>query len=91
MIWTGNYGVELSMTRPEALSMCPQGADAEPAIRTLLGAPRFQRQFAKLDEAKIRQELLEYGAWDDEELKDDAQNQVRLMWIAAGYIKEGLR
>ena len=33
-------------------------------------------------------ELKEYGAWDADELSDDAANWQRLIWIAAGNIKE---
>lgn len=38
---------------------------------------------------KIRDELSEFGAWDDEELKDDAQNFKRIVWLAACNIAEG--
>lgn len=36
----------------------------------------------------IRAELAEYGAWDDAELADDEMNRRRIVWIAAGNIKE---
>jgi len=36
----------------------------------------------------LRAELKEYGAWDSDELNDDEQNWQRLIWIAAGNIKE---
>ena len=36
----------------------------------------------------IRAELREYGAWDDEELADDEQNIRRILWIAAGNIRD---
>lgn len=36
----------------------------------------------------IRAELKEYGAWDKEELADDEANKERIVWIAAGNIKE---
>lgn len=37
---------------------------------------------------KIRRELKEYGAWDDEELSCDIENFNRLVWIAANNIAE---
>lgn len=56
--------------------------------------PRIQEQVQKdafrnapTPEA-IRAELAEYGAWDENELADDAQNWHRLVWIAAGNISE---
>ncbi len=36
----------------------------------------------------LRAELKEYGAWDSDELNDDAANWQRLIWIAAGNIKD---
>ncbi len=36
----------------------------------------------------LRAELKEYGAWDKEELSNDAANWSRIVWIAAGNIKE---
>lgn len=37
---------------------------------------------------KLAKELKEYGAWDDTELSDDDANWRRIIWIAAGNIKE---
>lgn len=37
---------------------------------------------------KMRAELKEYGAWDEEELADDNQNWHRLVWCAANNIAE---
>lgn len=36
----------------------------------------------------IRAELKEYGAWDDEELKDNILNRKRILWLAAGNIND---
>ncbi len=36
----------------------------------------------------IRAELKECGAWDEEELADDEANIRRILWIAAGNIRE---
>lgn len=38
--------------------------------------------------AKVRAELEEYGAWDDDELADDDANWQRIVWLAAGSIAE---
>lgn len=37
---------------------------------------------------KLAAELKEYGAWDAEELASDSDNWHRIIWIAAGNIKE---
>ncbi len=39
----------------------------------------------------LRAELKEYGAWDEDELADDDTNWQRIIWIAAGNIKENIR
>lgn len=36
----------------------------------------------------LRDELREYGAWDEQELADHSENLIRIVWIAAGNIKE---
>lgn len=36
----------------------------------------------------LAKELREYGAWDDEELADDAANWERIVWITAGNLQE---
>jgi hypothetical protein len=36
----------------------------------------------------VRAELKEYGAWDEEELSDDAANWERLVWCACWNIAE---
>jgi hypothetical protein len=36
----------------------------------------------------LASELKEYGAWDDDELSDDAENWERIIWIAANNISE---
>ena len=37
---------------------------------------------------KLAAELKEYGAWDAEELADDAANWCRIIWLAAGNIQD---
>ncbi len=74
----------VQMTREEATSASHQGA-CEDDVKSLLSG-RVGKQFSKIDADAIRAELKEYGAWDEEELADDEQNQVRITWIAAGNI-----
>lgn len=50
-------------------------------------APRITRP-ARCTVDALREELAEYGAWDAEELADDAANWRRIVWIAAGNISE---
>ncbi len=76
---------EIQMTKSQAQSASHQEqCDAD--VATLVQQPSIARQFRKIDPQAIRAELKEYDAWDAAELTDDAQNQQRLIWIAAGNI-----
>jgi hypothetical protein len=79
---------EITMTRAQALSCSQPGRDASPDIERLLTDPRIARQARKLDRDKLREELDEYGAWGDAELADHDANIRRILWIAAGNIRE---
>lgn len=51
---------------------------------------RLQRS-EEITPERLAAELKEYGAWNTEELSDDDQNWHRLIWIAAGNLKEEMR
>ncbi len=76
---------EIEMTRKQALSISHPG-DCEADVAALLKCPKIQSQLTKINDATLADELREYGAWDDEELKDRARNNARIIWIAAGNI-----
>lgn len=40
------------------------------------------------DARLVKQELKEYGAWNESELQDDERNWERILWITACNIKE---
>lgn len=44
--------------------------------------------FSHISVTQLKKELYEYGAWTDEELEDRRENEERLLWIAAGNLKE---
>ena len=50
-------------------------------------APRIARP-SEITPAKLKAELKEFGAWDADELADDGENWQRILWIAAGNIRE---
>jgi hypothetical protein len=79
--------IEIQMTLSQARSASGQGQQEE-NVRALIREPNIRRQLTKIDPANIARELKEYGAWDAEELADAERNQIRLIWIAAGNIRE---
>lgn len=80
----------INMTKQQAESAFHQG-DCDMDVTVLLESPNIRRQFKKISSDSIRAELKEYGAWDAEELADDAQNQNRIVWIAAGNITGNIK
>jgi hypothetical protein len=69
----------------EAVAACHhQGACGADVVQW---APRIARPENCTPKA-LAAELEEYGAWDAEELADDAANWRRIIWLAAGNIQE---
>lgn len=87
ILWytSGCGRIELQMTLEQAQSATHPG-QCDDDVKVLSGASDIAAQLAALDPAIVRRELAEYGAWDDAELADHAQNLQRLLWLAAGQI-----
>jgi len=84
---TSSGRIEIEMTMAQAESAAHPGqCDAD--VLALSNNRKIRRQLEALDPELVREELREYGAWDEEELADHAQNLQRLLWIAAGDIVE---
>lgn len=61
-------------------------SDVEQALRNI----KLLHQLDQMDMEDIREELAEYGAWDEEQLADDEENLRRLVWVAAGQLRDEL-
>ncbi len=80
----------IEMTRKQAESASHQG-QCDKDVAELLKDKKIQHQLAKISNATLTDELREYGAWDDEELKNRSANNARIIWIAACNIVEESR
>ena len=89
MWWTTSSGsIELNITKAQAARAAHMGqCDAD--VFALSQEPVIRRQLAKLDQDQVRDELRQWGSWDETELEDDAQNLQRLLWLACCDIAEG--
>ena len=89
MWWTTSSGsIELNITKAQAARAAHMGqCDAD--VFALSQEPVIRRQLAKLGPDQVRDELREWGAWDEDELEGDAQNLQRLLWLACCDIAEG--
>jgi hypothetical protein len=80
----------LHMTVEQARGASHAG-DCTADVEALLTLPRIARQLDRIGADAVRAELREYGAWDDTDLADDAENRARIVWIAAVDICEAHR
>jgi hypothetical protein len=79
----------IAMTTAQAQACSHAGAcDAD--IAALIKLKRVSRPTNCTPSALVA-ELKEYGAWDENELKNDSDNWVRILWLAAGNITEELK
>jgi hypothetical protein len=84
---SGSGLINIEMTMEQALSASHPGqCDAE--VQALSEEPDIKKQLDEIDPSLLYAELAEYGAWDDVELQDYAQNLQRILWLAAGDIVE---
>lgn len=89
--WTSSCGrLELQLTLEQARSASHQGRCDE-NVAALAQVPEVAAQLAAFDPDALRRELEGYGAWDEAELADHAQNLQRVLWLAAGDIVEETR
>ena len=88
-MWTSFNRFELNITKAQVLGAYHSGA-MDDDIAALSKIPRIARQLKKLDPEQVRAELAEYGAWNEEELQDHAQNLQRVLWCGVCDIWEEL-
>lgn len=82
-------GFIIHMTEEQALSASHPGAcDSE--VEELVNNPKISKELDQIDPIEIEATLREYGAWDYDELQDREANRRRIIWIAAGDIREEL-
>jgi hypothetical protein len=78
---------QIEMTEEQAASASHSG-QCDDDVAALLTVPEITRQLDSIAPDLIRAELREYGAWDADELADDAANRARIVWCAACDIRE---
>lgn len=89
MPWAMFNRFEFKLTKSDVDSV-PLSGPADAAVAAIVKRPYLARQLRVIGPDKIRDELREYGAWDEAELADDASNAERIVWIGACDIREGV-
>lgn len=86
--WTSSSGaIEIEMTLEQAKSASHPGDCLEDVI-CLMECPEIRSQIDAIDPETLVQELLEWGAWEPEELRRHTDNLQRILWLAAGDIAD---
>ena len=87
--WTAGTGrINLFFRSLEDAESCSHPGPCDSDVEALMGHDYIAEQLEKIDPETLRDELDEYGAWDDDELADHDANLMRLVWIAAGDVAE---
>lgn len=87
-LWNStNYNNDLKLTRSDA-EACSCSGDNEDAVNNAMAKPYLKKQLDALDPAQLAKELREFGAWDEVQLSNHADNLQRWVWISAGDIAE---
>lgn len=82
---TGSGLIEFELTWDQANTGYHQG-ECDGDIAELRKVPEIAEILGKIDKDTLRKELDEYGAWDEDELKDHDANLNRILWLACGDI-----
>lgn len=79
---------EITLRKPDWNDCSRPGQAADEPVSIVIAKPYVAKQLAAIGPDAIRAELTEYGAWDATELANDDDNRSRIIWIAAGNIRE---
>ena len=79
--------IELELTLEDAEYGSQQG-QCDEYVKDLSEVPYIKEQLDKIDPELLSDELREYGAWDEIERADHAQNIQRILWLACSDIRE---
>ena len=83
-----NY-IQASLNIPKKVAKeCSRSGSNDLSVDYYTKLPQYKRQLDKIDKEQLVKELLEYGAWDDNELSNHSDNLQRIFWIACGNICE---
>lgn len=80
---TGSGCFELLLTQ-EQVDSVPRSGPADAYITALMKEESIARQIRDWNKAGLVRALLEYGAWERNDLRDHTSNCERMLWILVG-------
>jgi hypothetical protein len=84
-----NYGMHVLNIEESDIDSLTCSGDCTEAAREAINSPYLREQLNTIPDEDLVRELSEYGAWDDDELQDREDNEMRLVWVLAGSIADG--
>ena len=89
MFWTSSSGrIELNIPMSLA-SVGYHSGSCDSDIEGLMQLDSIKAQLSAIPHQALREELKEFGAWDDLELSNHGDNLARILWIACGDLVDG--
>lgn len=79
---TGSGEIEIQLMGEQVKSIATMGEN-DIAVEAVANTLEIQQWMKKYPDEVLRQALLEYGNWDEEELGDRQSNIQRLVWVLA--------
>jgi len=90
--WATSSSGSIDLQLPgECLTDICQPGPADSAVAFWARQPEVAAQLDKISPATLRDELREYGAWDDADLQDHSENLERWLWLSACGAAEDVR
>lgn len=87
--WFSSSGrITLTFANLDQCRQCAHPGPCDLDVADLSTDPAIAAQLAAIDAADLARELKDYGAWDETELADHAQNLQRVLWLAACDVHE---
>jgi len=74
----------------EIWMMVPQIGAAEGSISAVRALPEVIAELSEINAEALRNELKDYGTWEESQLADHNENLNRILWIAALEIQDEL-
>jgi len=77
----------IEMTKLQAISANHSGS-CDNDVDYFLTLAKIKQQLKDIPDKLLADELREYGAWSEKQLKNRGENEARIIWLAAGNIAE---
>lgn len=84
---SGSGDIEIPLTGKQIKSICTQGDNEENVIQ-VCKSPLVRDVLRKYTDVQVHDALVEYGDWDEEELKDRRANEICLIWLLSWDISD---